>query len=765
MGNASLDQTPVGKGDPEMDSSSLTPNSLGSASLARKKRKTTDPLPWEKTDPLPSLVSPPSLSGPSSAPRSYLLKLIGNRSIRLPCPIVDKWQTTLGPVATNMAHRTEEACSLTPDMYFQSVVREGFYISWLGHPSLTVVVKGKPRRLPRAHEFVDPTGPQLVAFRAEHERMRAEGAVVRVRGQRDPPLPQDWNEHLCSIFAILQKDRHRAIFNMKLTNIQMRPCPFKMTGVAVLRSIIQPGDWLVSIDLKDAYLNIRIHSSQYKFQRYVFLETVWEIVTLPFGNAQAPYAFTRFVKALLKRWRARLGIRCLAWLDDIIAAHQCPRHLAWALQQMLDDLSYAGLKVNPKVGKSTLYPTQDLVWVGVRWLTLLAAIRIPSSRLHSVRKEVGAMIQLARRGKTVTAKEVCRLLGKIQSLAEALLPQRLYARPILRDLRQALHRCKDYSSKVFLSAESVSNLKWLHQNFFRWNGARWYPRPQPLTIHIITDASPYAWGAILRIRGCRDLHASGYFSLEEGRRWQNVREALGVEYAVQAFWLYLLHYAKTGTKLDPLQVTIKQDNASVVSYIRKMGGRKKEISVIVERTLKSGIDEHMQFLSEWIPGVEMPADAWSRELALHDTADWEVQPSMFRRITEQLGFFPQLDLFASRLNTKCKRFYSFRLDPDGEGWDALSPDKSWSGELAYAAPPPHLIPRVIQKVRQDRARILIFVPYWPLSLWWRSFLDALASPMLRIPLHDPTTPAVIVHRGADPRRWTGKMAIAALLGP
>jgi hypothetical protein len=127
---------------------------------------------------------------------------------------------------------------------------------------------------------------------------------------------------------------------------------------------------------------------------------------------------------------------------------------------MLDDLSYAGLKVNPKVGKSTLVPTQDLVWVaGVRWLTLLEAIRIHPSRLQSVRKEVGTMIQLARRGKTVTAKEACRLLGKIQSLAEALLPQRLCARPILRDLRQALHRCKDYSSKVYFSAESVSNLK------------------------------------------------------------------------------------------------------------------------------------------------------------------------------------------------------------------------------------------------------------------------------------------------------------------
>jgi hypothetical protein len=44
---------------------------------------------------------------------------------------------------------------------------------------------------------------------------------------------------------------------------------------------------------------------------------------------------------------------------------------------------------------------QDLVSVGVRWLTLLEAIRTPPSRLHSVSKEVGTMIQLARRDKTV----------------------------------------------------------------------------------------------------------------------------------------------------------------------------------------------------------------------------------------------------------------------------------------------------------------------------------------------------------------------------
>ena len=42
----------------------------------------------------------------------------------------------------------------------------------------------------------------------------------------------------------------------------------------------------------------------------------------------------------------------------------------------------------------------------------------------------------------------------------------------------------------------------------------------------------------------------------------------------------------------------------------------------------------MRYLSEWIPGTEMPADAWSRELALHDTADWEVSPSTFTAFTQ-----------------------------------------------------------------------------------------------------------------------------------
>jgi hypothetical protein len=114
---------------------------------------------------------------------------------------------------------------------------------------------------------------------------------------------------------------------------------------------------------------------------------------------------------------------------------------------------------------------------------------------------------------------------------------------------------------------------------------------------------------------------------------------------------------------------------SVVSFIRKMGAPKADLSSAMEPILQEGLHHRIRYLSEWIPGTDMQADAWSRKLALHDTADWEVDQRTFAEITLNLNFLPTLDLFASRLNKKCSRYYSFRADAMSAGVDALSEDK------------------------------------------------------------------------------------------
>ena len=96
-------------------------------------------------------------------------------------------------------------------------------------------------------------------FTLEHERMLKEKAMRWVRRVCSPPAPGEEDEHVCPTY----------LQHMKWKNLFMTKHPFKMTGFKVPRNIMDHGDWMVSIDLKDAYLDIRLHPSQTKYQRYV----------------------------------------------------------------------------------------------------------------------------------------------------------------------------------------------------------------------------------------------------------------------------------------------------------------------------------------------------------------------------------------------------------------------------------------------------------------------------------------------------------------
>lgn len=64
--------------------------------------------------------------------------------------------------------------------------------------------------------------------------------------------------------------------------------------------------------------------------------------------------------------------------------------------------------------------------------------------------------------------------------------------------------------------------------------------------------------------------------------------------------------------------------------------------------------------------------------------------SSFKQIEKRFGPF-SVDLFASRLNKKCKKFYSRFPDPEARIVDAFT--ASWSEENFYAFPPFALILR------------------------------------------------------------------------
>ena len=137
----------------------------------------------------------------------------------------------------------------------------GLAYTYLNQAEAKALVEGSSERIRRRMKRARPQrfqGEELTSYLAYREELKRH-LIIRPAVDRGRPR---WHNRIFS--RKKQSGKLRWILDRSGQNMFQREMPFKMTGVAVLRSIILPGDWMISIDLKDAYLNIRIHSSQRK---------------------------------------------------------------------------------------------------------------------------------------------------------------------------------------------------------------------------------------------------------------------------------------------------------------------------------------------------------------------------------------------------------------------------------------------------------------------------------------------------------------------
>ena len=59
-----------------------------------------------------------------------------------------------------------------------------------------------------------------------------------------------------------------------------------------IRTSLLPGEWVLLIDLSDAFLHIPIHSNSRKYLRFCHRSQVFQFTSLPFGLATATQIFT-----------------------------------------------------------------------------------------------------------------------------------------------------------------------------------------------------------------------------------------------------------------------------------------------------------------------------------------------------------------------------------------------------------------------------------------------------------------------------------------
>ena len=103
----------------------------------------------------------------------------------------------------------------------------------------------------------------------------AKGAVKEVQDQD--------HQFLSTMFVVKQSKNIRPIFNLKALNNYVETQTFKLESLDLVKTILKPNDYLMKLDLNDAYYSVPIAKEHRKYFRFKFEGVIYEYQCLPFA--------------------------------------------------------------------------------------------------------------------------------------------------------------------------------------------------------------------------------------------------------------------------------------------------------------------------------------------------------------------------------------------------------------------------------------------------------------------------------------------------
>ena len=426
---------------------------------------------------------------------------------------------------------------ITSDVWTLSVVRSGYRIQFRVLPRLLLSPPKWCTRMPK-----DPVKMEIL--KGEVESLLQKRAIEEVTSMHPK------RGFFSRIFLVQKRTGGwRPVIDLSRLN-QFVLCPhFKMETLNSIRLALQKGDWVTSLDLRDAYFHIGIHCRSRRYLRFVFEGKVYQFRALAFGLNVSPYVFTRMLKTVLRHVR-RLGIRVHAYLDDWLQP-SVSETLSWLhsrrLLKIILDLGFI-----PNWEKSELVPVQDFCFLGARFKLAQALIGPSQDNIASILQALAKLVG----ARQASARQLYSILGQMESMASLLPLGRAFKRSLQWELKERwCQRLALWDTNILLGQWFVSAVApWMDLDFLTSMSPLHHPSPQ---LHLFTDSSLEGWGAHM------DNHmASGFWSIICKKQHINVLEMKAVLLALQAFAVHIKGHS----------VLLATDNTTVAAYINKQGG-------------------------------------------------------------------------------------------------------------------------------------------------------------------------------------------------
>ena len=344
-------------------------------------------------------------------------------------------------------------------------------------------------------------------------------------------------------------NRWRPILDLSNLNKYLKTQSFKMETPETIRTSLQTGEWVTSIDFKDAYFHIPIQSQSKKYMHFHKQDKAYHFKALSFGLSTAH------------------GVHCSGQRGQVSCTAKgyknppVPRRLV-GHSQIPPNLSPTYKDTNIPLSGIRLASEQREIRTGTE--TSIRFCRLP------VRPEggqgqthVGTLADLADKNKRPSDRSVCPVrklmssIGLLTATEKQVHLGRLHMRPIQWHLKNNWRVPESLDKQIPIPKSLHTHLKW-------WLEEDNVLQSQPLhpprhALQIFTDTSKEGWGAHLN-----EHTARGTWSLPESQLHINYLELKSVFLALKQFQDLCLNNL----------VLIATDNTTVVAYINKEGGMK-----------------------------------------------------------------------------------------------------------------------------------------------------------------------------------------------
>lgn len=501
---------------------------------------------------------------------------------------------------------------------------------------------------------------------------------------------------ISSLFLIPKVDGGtRCIFNLKRLNSFVTTTKFRLISVNRIRDFLQKEDWLVKIDLTQAYYHLGIAPGHRCFLRLSYRGHLYQMTCLPFGLASAPKVF-----ASLTNWTAEIlrekGIRIVVFLDDFLLVAQDKQTIIRHRDIVLQTLRQLGWHVNYR--KSILIPQTALEYLGLIWDPWNNLVSLPEKKIQRLEKDIAKLLQR----KKASLHDIQSIIGQMNFARLAVPLGRLNFHHLLLHCNLLL---KLQSLQAYrLTPEVIEELNW----WLKHCHGKSCLHPPPVKNFLTTDAADFGWGADLN-----GTHLKGMWTAIELRLHSNHKEMLTV-------LKVLLEYAPI---LSQASLLLQCDNKAVVAYLKKEGGTKSKAMMDLTYQIFQILQEYNIFvMPHHIPGrYNTTADSLSRRSIL---PEWHLLPEVTDVVFMKWGV-PDVDLFASSTAHVVPRYVT--LDQrDQMAWRHNAFAITWNFRIAWVFPPPNLMPRVLMHLNQATGIFLVVAPRWPRA-FWRADLKARAT--------------------------------------